>query len=271
MTAKFSSSKLITFLSFILFVVACLFVSYLFWFFNQNLSQDFAQYAHQEKKLNFKYLSLYQLTHGKTSIFEHIENTESTTSPSTQASETTKETQAEEHTTLQNLPILLENSQKSIVTLEQIKAFLKAKSAHERFLENADLFWQTSLEIGVEPAVTFAQIALETNFMHYTGTVIPEYHNTSGLKRTDVSEDESLEAHAQFSSWAEGVKAQVEHLALYAGKEGYPLAKDQATDTRHFPYLYKTAPDVLALGKKWAPSAAYGERLMDLINEMLRH
>lgn len=238
--------------AYLLFFLACLSVFALFFFY-------FTQQKEKEKILQEK-IRFFQLRNQ--SLQSSFNNANTTSETATQASENN------EIAFLNDTPILLEKNQTSLVSFSQVEKFLKERNAHARFLENAKTFWDTSLSVGVEPAVTIAQIALETNFMHFTGTVIPEYFNTSGLKRHDVVSDESLEAHAKFSSWEEGVLAQVEHLALYAGKDGYPLAADKVTDTRHFPYLYGSATTVLALGAKWAPSAAYGERLMQLIHEM---
>lgn len=246
--------------AFLLFFLACLSVSALFFFYLTQQKQKEMLLQEQERFFQLRNQSLQSSLNKENTSTESV--LETPTKTSTQASET------EEMVFLNDTAILLESGQETLVNFAQIEKFLKARDTHPRFLENAKTFWDTSLSVGVEPAVTFAQIALETNFMHFTGTVIPEYFNTSGLKKHEVVSDESLEAHAQFSSWEEGVLAQVEHLALYAGKKGYPLPKEKVTDTRHFPYLHGTATTVLALGKKWAPSAAYGERLMQLIHEM---
>lgn len=254
------TSRFLIFLSWIAFIFACACSFFIFWNFIRPINQEIYQYQQEEKRLKIKYSGLY-------SLLTQAGVTADTRSPETMPLASDETPNPKKH--LNNLNILLEKGTNSVITLEQAKAFLTQRKAHARFFEHLELFFNTSLDLGVEPAVTLAQIALETNFMHYTGTVIPEYHNTSGLKRHDVQNEEHLEAHAQFSSWKEGVTAQIEHLALYAGKEGYPLPENTVSDTRHFKFLFGTAPDVLSLGAKWAPRSDYGKRLMDLINEMI--
>ncbi|MDG0876474.1 S-layer homology domain-containing protein [Paenibacillus thiaminolyticus] len=53
---------------------------------------------------------------------------------------------------------------------------------------------------------------------------------------------------------------------MYAGAAGYPRAG--TPDPRHFPYLKGSAQTVESLGGKWAPSASYGRKLMDYLEEV---
>ena len=42
------------------------------------------------------------------------------------------------------------------------------------------------------------------------------------MKTTVGGADHDITAHCQFDSWETGIRAQVDHLALYAGAPGYP-------------------------------------------------
>jgi hypothetical protein len=64
----------------------------------------------------------------------------------------------------------------------------------------------------------------------------------------------------------DGISAQLDYLALYAGADGYP--KINTSDPRHFGYLFGTAKNVEALGGKWAGSMTYGSDIVRMMNEI---
>lgn len=134
------------------------------------------------------------------------------------------------------------------------------------FIALAPLFYKISREYGLDPAVTYAQSAKETNFMRYTGVIPKSYYNTCGLKTKEGGGNYDLSAHAKFSSWEIGVRAQVHHLALYAGHKDFPMA--DSPDPRHFPWIHGSAPHVEELGGKWAPSKTYGYEVLEMIEAM---
>lgn len=155
---------------------------------------------------------------------------------------------------------------RSTVTVAQMKSWATSKKAAKIFVDLAQTFYDVSVAKGVDPAVTYAQSAKETNFMHYTGVVTAEYKNPCGLKITQGGGDYDIQAHKKFSTWTEGITAQVDHLALYAGQKGYP--KSNTPDPRHFASIYGTAPYVENLGAKWAPSPNYGYEVVTLMKQI---
>lgn len=160
---------------------------------------------------------------------------------------------------------ILSRPRTSIYQMKQWASQKKYK-ADPDFIALAPLFYTISVRYGVDPAVTYAQAAKETNFMRYTGVVSKDYHNPCGLKITQGGGDKDITAHKIFASWEEGITAQVHHLALYAGQKGFPLK--QTPDPRHFKSIYGVAPHVEELGKRWAPSADYGTDIVRYMNEM---
>lgn len=152
------------------------------------------------------------------------------------------------------------------VTVAQMKRWASSKKANANFIDLAQTFYDESVRRGVDPAVTYAQSAKETNFMHYTGVVNASYKNPCGLKITQGGGDYDILAHKKFSSWSEGIAAQVDHLALYAGQKGYPRAN--TPDPRHFPSIKGTAPYVENLGSKWAPGPAYGTEVVTIMKQI---
>lgn len=156
----------------------------------------------------------------------------------------------------------------SKVTVKQAKKWAKSKGATETFVDLADLYFKYSSDCGdVNPAIAYVQAAKETGYGNFGGVLDESYHNPCGLKTSLGGGDTDKNAHKKFDSWDEGVQAHMDHLALYAGANGYP--KDDTYDPRHFITIKGKATTVNSLGTKWAPSATYGEEVNDLYKNLL--
>ncbi|MBW6410774.1 N-acetylmuramoyl-L-alanine amidase [Clostridium weizhouense] len=146
------------------------------------------------------------------------------------------------------------------ITANQAKKWAKTKGASEEFLELADLYWKYSQKCGnVNPAIAYVQAGKETAFGNFGGVLDANYHNPCGMKTSQGGGDKDKNAHKKFDSWDEGVQAHLDHLALYAGADGYP--KQNTYDPRHFISIKGKAKTVNSLGGKWAPSLTYGEEV----------
>ena len=153
------------------------------------------------------------------------------------------------------------------ITVQDAKEWAKSKNATEKFIELSDLFWKYSKSHGnVNPAIAYAQSAKETGYGNFGGVIDETYYNTCGLKTTKGGDDLDPDAHQRFESWEEGVQAHLDHLALYAGADGYP--RSNTRDPRHFESIKGKATTVNELGGKWAPSIAYGKEIYAMYNEM---
>jgi len=152
-------------------------------------------------------------------------------------------------------------------TVGQSKEWAKGKGATDTFIGLADLYWRIAPSVGLDPAVAYCQAAKETGYGKFGGVIDETYHNPCGLKTSEGGGNYDPRAHQRFASWEDGVSAHIDHLALYAGAEGYP--KQGTLDPRHFPYLRGTAKTVEQLGGKWAPSATYGEDIVRLMDELI--
>ncbi len=154
------------------------------------------------------------------------------------------------------------------ITVDDAKKWAQGKGATKEFVELADLYWEYSDEHGdVNPALAYVQAAKETAYGNFGGVLDASYHNPCGLKTNKGGSDKDPKAHMKFKSWNEGVKAHLDHLALYAGAEGYPKAKTK--DPRHFASIFGKANSVIDLSKSWAPSPTYGEEILGMYNEMM--
>ena len=147
------------------------------------------------------------------------------------------------------------------VTASRAKAWAESKGATDTFIALADLYWKYSSSCGdVNPAVAYAQAALETGYGRFGDNLDETWKNPCG--------DYDANAHKKFASWSEGVQAPLDHLALYAGVNGYP--KKHTYDTRHFSNLLGKCKTVVSLGGNWAPSKDYGDTVLKLYSEILK-
>ncbi|MGG5460049.1 glucosaminidase domain-containing protein [Clostridium sp. B9] len=157
---------------------------------------------------------------------------------------------------------------KVYVSQDDAKKWAIGKGASEEFVQLADLYWEYSEEHGgVNPALAYVQAAKETAYGNFGGVLDASYNNPCGLKTSQGGGDYNPNAHMKFESWHDGVKAHLDHLALYAGAEGYPKAETE--DPRHFPAIYGKADSVVDLGANWAPSETYGDEILGMYNELI--
>jgi len=160
----------------------------------------------------------------------------------------------------------------SEVTVKQAKKWAKSKGATETFIDLADLYFEYSSKCGdVNPAIAYVQAAKETAYGKFGGVLDESYHNPCGLKIATAADgsDTDKNAHKKFNQWKEGVQAHLDHLALYAGANGYP--KNDSYDQRQFRTIKGTATTINSLGGKWAPSSTYGEEVNQLYKDLLSY
>lgn len=155
----------------------------------------------------------------------------------------------------------------SRATAEQAKAWAASKGATDTFVSLADIVWSIAPKAGVDPTVVYCQSAKETGFGKFGGVLDESFKNPCGLKKRDGGSDTDKEAHQRFETWEDGIQAQVDHLALYAGATGYPKAN--TPDPRHFSVIYGKAKTVEALGGNWAGSPNYGKDIVKYMNQVI--
>ncbi|AQR92394.1 N-acetylmuramoyl-L-alanine amidase [Clostridium saccharobutylicum] len=147
------------------------------------------------------------------------------------------------------------------VTAQEAKKWAKSKGATDTFISLADLYWKYSEDCGgVNPGIAYVQAAKETGYGKFGGVIDATYHNPCGLKTAAGGDNYDPNAHQKFNSWDEGVQAHMDHLALYAGANGYP--KSNSYDPRHFRTIKGRATTVRSLSGNWAPSTTYGDEIV---------
>ncbi|AOR24546.1 N-acetylmuramoyl-L-alanine amidase [Clostridium taeniosporum] len=156
------------------------------------------------------------------------------------------------------------------VTAAQAKKWAKSKGASSAFVNLADLFWKYAKYHGnINPGIAYVQSAKETKYGNFGGVIDQSYYNTCGLKTSSGGGNYDPNAHQRFNSWDEGVQAHLDHLALYAGAEGYP--RKDTYDPRHFYSIKGKAITVNSLSGKWAPSSTYGQEVNKLYVDLLNY
>ncbi|MDY4077607.1 MAG: N-acetylmuramoyl-L-alanine amidase [Clostridium sp.] len=153
------------------------------------------------------------------------------------------------------------------IKVEEAKAWATKKSGTNTFVKLADLYWNNYKSHGnINPAIAYVQSALETGYGKFGGVIDESYKNPCGMKVNSGGGDTDSNAHQRFNSWEDGVKAHLDHLALYAGAIGYP--RNNTTDPRHFSYILGKAKTVQALSTTWSSSKSYGDNIIRLYNEL---
>lgn len=153
------------------------------------------------------------------------------------------------------------------VSVGAARVWARTNGATPTFVRLAAVYWRLAPARGIRPEVAYAQSAKETNFGRFTGVLDAGFRNPCGLKVTAGGGNDDPGAHKRFPSWRAGIAAHLDHMALYAGVEGYP--RRSTPDPRHFPFLHGTARSVERLGGKWAPSPSYGHELAQLVRALV--
>ncbi len=151
-------------------------------------------------------------------------------------------------------------------TEAQALVWARSNKASQTFKSWISIYWELGESYGVNPVLAYAQAGLETNFGHFGGVLDESYHNPCGLKTAEGGDDADAAAHQRFASWEDGIRAQFEHLALYAGQSGFPLA--DPLDPRHYAYLAGSARTVGEVAETWASDPDYAEKWTYLIDRL---
>ena len=132
--------------------------------------------------------------------------------------------------------------------------------------EFCTILYEEAVAEGVDPAVLFAQVCIETGNLQFGGDVSPEQCNFGGLGATGGGVK-----GVDFSSNGQnavriGLRAQTQHLKAYASTQ--PL--NQACVDERFGYVKRgTAPYVEMFGSGvWAGSKTYASSLLRVISSL---
>jgi peptidoglycan hydrolase-like protein with peptidoglycan-binding domain len=118
----------------------------------------------------------------------------------------------------------------------------------------------------VDPIIAVAQSAKETGWGRFGGVLTAEWRNTAGIKTASGGGDSDPDAHQRFETWAEGARAQLNHLAAYVGLQpvGTPHARYWTVQRLSWAGSVQTVEE---LGSRWAPSGSYGTDIVRMVEE----
>lgn len=131
---------------------------------------------------------------------------------------------------------------------ECVKAIKTIKENNNVFDENiAKAFFNLAPIYGIDPIMAIAQSILETGWFKYNGSAVtPEHHNYCGLGVTVNGKPGNI-----FSTIADGVRAQLQHLFAYGSTKELPEG-ETLLDER-FKYVTRgIAPYWQQLAGRWA-------------------
>ncbi len=116
-----------------------------------------------------------------------------------------------------SLPPIMASSSNAVpecVTPGRMMAFLQSRNSRldQRYDLIASDYMKHGEELGVRWDVAFFQMLVETASLRYTGDVVPQQNNFAGLGATGNGE-----RGESFRDVSSGVRAHLEHVAMYAG------------------------------------------------------
>jgi len=124
----------------------------------------------------------------------------------------------------------------------------------------AEIYIEEAEIEGVNHDVAFSQMCLETGFLSFGGQVTPDMNNFCGLGTTG----EGIKG-ASFPNPRLGVRAQIQHLKLYATEA--PLKQENVDPRRRF-VRPGSAPTIEGLSGSWAEDRDYAKKIRMILNRL---
>jgi len=163
----------------------------------------------------------------------------------------------------QNQTPLLGSSQ---ISVEQAVNWAKSKNAAQIFIDVAPIYWKYGELTGIRPEVLYVQAALETGYGTYKGRVLPEMNNWAGIKKYGATGD-ATEDHESFATPDDGVRGHFNHMSAYVGVEPVGETHGRYKSVKTLAWA-GTVKFVEELSGKWCPLTDYGQKIVNLLNEM---
>lgn len=144
----------------------------------------------------------------------------------------------------------------------QMLMFLKMhhQTGLAQFPDIARLYRDEATHEGINHDLAFAQMCVETDFLHFGSGLQPEQNNFGGLGTPG-----GRGASATFPSVQLGVRAHIQHLKAYANRE--PL-REEVIDPRFHEITRGIAPLVEGLTGRWSADRFYTIRLLAVLRQL---
>ena len=119
---------------------------------------------------------------------------------------------------------------------------------------------------GVNYAVAFAQMCLETGYLRFGNLVTAQMHNYCGLGAIDEQN-----RGESFETMQLGVRAHIQHLHAYGTKEDQVL-KNALIDPRYsWPHKTRYIETIEGLSTTWATDPQYASKIENILQKMEEH
>lgn len=153
-----------------------------------------------------------------------------------------------------------------IVTASQLADFFMTQNPEADFNEVQSLasyYVYEGLEEGVNYALAFCQMCLETGYLKFGNLVTPQMHNYCGLGAMDQEHPGE-----SFETMQLGVRAHIQHLQAYGTTEEQTL-KHPLVDPR-YSWVHKTkyTKDLWGLSGTWATDPNYGSKINAIMSKL---
>jgi hypothetical protein len=151
----------------------------------------------------------------------------------------------------------MDNGKSSVEDLQNMLQFYNPKIDETIAEKIARIYFEESIDEGVNHDIAFCQMILETGFLKYGGSVHKSQNNFCGLGATH-----SRARGESFPDMRTGVRAHIQHLKAYASHED--IIKESVD--RRFRFVKRgSAKTIYALQGKWAMDPYYDKKLENLL------
>lgn len=149
------------------------------------------------------------------------------------------------------------------VTAQELADFFITQNPaidREEIKQMAALYVYEGLEEGVNYALAFSQMCLETGYLRFGNLVTPEMHNYCGLGAMDAEHPGEM-----FPTMQLGIRAHIQHLQAYGTTEDQKLKKELVDPRYSWVHKTKFTQDLWGLSGTWATDPEYANKINTII------
>lgn len=126
-----------------------------------------------------------------------------------------------------------------------------------------EIYYKEARIENINVLVAVAQMAHETAYLKFNGTVDAKQYNFAGIGTLDTNTPGNL-----FPDETTGVRAHIQHLKSYASDE--PLKTPNVDPRRHFLLGKQKAHTIHDLTRRWATDPNYGQKIESFIHRIIQ-
>lgn len=155
---------------------------------------------------------------------------------------------------------IMDQGRSSVEDLAGMLLFYNPELRESFAKEIALIYFEESMDEGVNHDIAFCQMILETGFLNFGGSVMRQQNNFCGLGATG-----GMVRGEKFPDIRTGVRAHIQHLKAYAS---FDDIYKESVDKRFRFVKRGTAQTIYALPGKWAADPNYDQKLEGLLQRL---